>query len=296
MRNVDQTFEPCLRGCTVGDQHLDDCEVEDCPGCQPRRAVLGLLCATCVRHLEDWLSNDVADPDWYTQPADRRREIRSSLAWAVHCVDTAIDRGITGIAYDGDRVGVTKAPPAPVNLARLDVMRDIDDTMSSWLEAWCAHRGLRGPDTYELTYACRYLASWIDELAAWEPVRDMWDEIQQLMSRAHALAPWRQQARRCEGVPCPDCGQPNLVVYDGDDLVTCRCGVTLHRDEYTRWVRVIADEARPKPLSYWASHWGKTYSTLARAALRRQVKPDATDRNGRKLYLRDTLADLLGTA
>ena len=293
----DQTFEPCLRGCTVGDQHLDDCEVEDCPGCQPRRAVRGRLCAHCAHHLEDWLSNDMPEPDWHQQPADQRRPIRASLAYAVQCVDTAIDRGIPGIAYDGDRVGTTKAPPAPVNLARLDVLRDIDDTMSSWLEAWCAHRGLRGPDTYELTYACRYLDSWIDELAAWEPVRDMWDEIRMLMSRAHALAPWRQLVKVCDGVPCPDCGHTRLVVYGGDDLITCRrCGATLHRDEYTRWVRVIADEARPKPLSYWASEVGRTYTALARAALRHHIQPDATDRNGRKLYLRDTLADLLGTA
>lgn len=288
---------PCLRACVHHDQHLEGCDADDCHGCLPRTATLGLLCAGCAYRLEEWLSNDVADADWYAQPAGRRREIRSSLAWAAHCVDDAIDRGIVGIAYDGDRIGYTKEPPAPVNLARVDLLRDLDDTMSSWLEAWCAHRGLRGPDVYELRYACRYLASWLDELASWEPVRDMWDELSLLMSRAHALAPWRQQARACDGVPCPDCGHTRLVVYGGDDLVTCRgCGTTMHRDEYTRWTRIIADEARPKPLSYWANQYGKTYSTLARAALRRQVKPDATDRNGRKLYLRDTLADLLGTA
>ena len=288
---------PCLRGCVHHDQHLEDCDADDCHGCEPRKAVLGRLCARCAYRLEDWLSNDVAEPGWYSQPAGQRREIRSSLAWAAHCVDDAIDRGIVGIAYDGDRIGYTKEPPAPVDLARVDLLRDLDDTMSSWLEAWCSHRGLRGPDVYELRYACRYLASWLEELATWEPVRDMWDELSLLMSRAHALAPWRQQARACDGVPCPDCGQPNLVVYDGDDLVTCRrCGATLHRDEYTRWTRIIADEARPKPLSYWASRYGRNLRALQRAVQRAELEPDDTDRNGRKLYREDTLAACLRIA
>ena len=290
MRNVDQTFEPCLRGCTVSNQHLDDCEVEDCPGCQPRRAVLGRLCARCAHHLEDWLSNDMPEPDWYSKPADQRREIKASLTWAYHCVDDAIDRGIAGIAYDGDQIGFTREPPVPVNLARLDMLRGIDDTVSTWLEAWCEHRGLSGPDFYELAYACRYLTSWIDELAAWEPVRDMWDEISTLMAKAHSLAPWRREARRCDGVPCPDCGRDELVVYGGDDLVTCRwCGGVMHRDEYTRWAGYAADEAKPKPLSYWATHLGIKAEALRKSVNRHAIKPDQTDRNGRKLYFEDTL-------
>lgn len=287
----------CIRGCTTRNQHHDTCSDQACTGCQPRPATLGLLCASCANRLQDWLSNDTAEPGWHDQPAHQRREIRPSLVWAQTCVDQAIDRGIPGIAYDGDRIGASRDVPAPVNLARLDLLRDIDDTMSGWLEAWCAHRGLRGPDRYELAYACRYLESWLDDLTRWEPVRDMWDEISTLMSRAHALAPWRRQARRCHGVPCPDCGDAALVVYDGDNLVTCRrCGAALHRDEYARWTRVIADEARPKPLSYWASELGRSPEGLRKAVNRRRVDPDEIDRNGRKLYFADTLADCLRPA
>ena len=70
----------------------------------------------------------------------------------------------------------------------------------------------------------------------------------------------------------------------------------MHRDEYTRWTRIIADESRPKPLSYWATYYGRNLRALQKAVQRAGLDPDATDRNGRKLYREDTLAEYLQSA
>lgn len=281
------TTATCIRGCTIHGQHTSDC-LGDCDGCQKRPVSHGKLCRTCFERLVDFLSIDT--PKTSQNPSQ-------GLVLARYWVDHCLDRGITGVAYDLDRVGISKTPPTPVNLARLDLIRDIDDTVSSWLDAWCDHRGLTGPDRYELRTACGYLGSWINEIATWEPIADMWDELATLMSRAHALAPWKREAHRCNGVPCPDCGTTELMVYDGDDVVTCRhCSITFHRDEYARWVTVLADQARPKPISYWASQYGRSVDALRRGLRRAGVKPDATDRNGRKLYQQATLDKWLQAA
>lgn len=270
----------CIRGCTTFGQHTSDCS-GGCNGCQKRPVSHQKLCRTCFERLVDFLSTDTPKTS---------QNGAQGLVWARWHVEYCIDRGITAVAYDLDRTAATREPPTPVNLARLDWLRDTDDVVSSWLEAWCAHRGLAGPERYELRTACGYLGSWIDEIADWDPVADMWDELARLMSRAHALAPWRAAARHCQGVPCPDCGRAELVVYDGEDTVTCRhCGTRLHRDEYTRWVAMLADDARPKPLSYWAGELGRSYGSLRMIIQRAGLTPDATDRNGRKLYLPDTL-------
>ena len=301
MRNVDQTFEPCLRGCTIRNHHTDDCDGIDatgqhpCPGCEPRPAEYGLLCRSCSWRLDEWLSNDQPDAEWMAEPdAAKRREIRGSLAMAQWAVQTATRDGLVGVAYDLDKIGVTKEPPAPVNLARLDWLLETDDVVSSWLEAWVQHRGLSGPDVYELESACAYLAQWLDELAAWEPIAELWDELADLMRRGHALAPWRQQVRVCDGVPCPDCGEQALVVYGGDDVVTCySCGGMQSRDSYERWVRLLANEARPKPLSHWVTEYGSTLKALQKRVERAEIPADGQDRNGRKLYYRDSLARIL---
>lgn len=284
----------CARGCVQHGQHNADCADDTCTGCLPRQTIQGALCAACSYHLDEWLSNDKPGPEWLLEPvAANRRDPRSSLAMALWAVQTATSNGPVGIAYDLDRVGHQADPPAPVSLARLDWITDLHATIQSWLQAWCEHRGLTGIDIYSLEAACAYLAQWQDELAAWEPITAMWDELAELMRRGHALAPWRQQARPCDGVPCPDCGHLTLVVYSGDDVVTCRtCRAIVHRDEYTRWVEHLADDARPQPITHWAVQLALPAETLRKRVTRAGLTPDGRDRNGRKLYYRDSLAAL----
>lgn len=281
----------CIRGFHYRNYHAETCpDAETCPGCEPRPAEYGLLCRSCWYRLDEWLSNDKPDEAWLAEPdPSRRREPRSSLAMARWAITSAA-QGVVGVAYDLDKIGASKEPPAPVNLARLDWLLETDDVVSTWLEAWVQHRGLSGPDVYELESACAYLHQWADELARWEPIADLWDEVADLMRRGHALAPWRRQARVCEGVPCPDCGEQALVVYGGDDVVTCyRCGGMQSRDSYSRWVRLLADEARPKPLSYWAGALSMPVNTLRNRVNLAGLQADGLDRNGRKLYFRDSL-------
>ena len=99
---------------------------------------------------------------------------------------------------------------------------------------------------------------------------------------------------------CPRCAYllvaPDESHHIADRVVrhlwTCEaCGTMLHRGEYERWVKQVADESKPKPLSFWANDLGKSLRTLQRAT--EGLKPDATDRNGRKLYVRDTLDEVV---
>src|SRR5206468_895300 len=80
------------------------------------------------------------------------------------------------------------------------------------------------------------------ECSAW--IADAWAELADLTSRAHALVPWRPEVVKL-GAPCPHCHCPALVMYGGDDWVTCQeCGGVLERAMYDHWARVILDEQR----------------------------------------------------
>ena len=59
-----------------------------------------------------------------------------------------------------------------------------------------------------------------------------------LMSRAHALAPWRPRPTRIDGIPCR-CGQ--CALDDMGDRVKCeKCGATYTWEHYQRLVKVLA--------------------------------------------------------
>ena len=278
----------CIRGCVQRGRHIDGCGV-GCVGCNPRPAEHGLLCKSCYYRLSEWLGGDMPEPDWWDRPANRRREIAGSLTWAREAVTIAAGDGLHGIAYDVDRVS-SGDTPAPVNLSRLVLLAEIDDTVGSWLGYWVSERGLRGVDHFELAYACRYLSSWIDQLVEWEPIGDFWDELADLVSRAHAIAPWRRERRSCANVPCVECARTALFVYGGDDFVTCvECGYLLSLDEYERWVRIVADDAKPKPLSFWAHERSQTLRALQKQVQRIGLNHDSIGRSGAKLYYRSTM-------
>ena len=221
----------CIRGCRQGGRHLSDCPGDECVGCQPRPVARegGLLCWPCRRRLTEWLAAG-----------------ENSLAHAEARLVEEIHAPVRATAYDTDRIQSSSedGAPTPLNLARHDALAETRRWCAYWLQEWCHERGLHGPDDHGVKSATSYLHQWVDQLAGWERVGEMWDALAGQMMDAHALAPWRVQMRRCHGVPCPDCQRTSLVVFGGDDYVTCsKCGIALHRDVYAKWVAELAKEA-----------------------------------------------------
>ncbi len=72
----------------------------------------------------------------------------------------------------------------------------------------------------------------------------VWDELADLMSRAHALAPWRPVPTHLDGIPCR-CGE--VALHDHGDEVKCwRCGKSYSREQYKILVKVMARRFEPE--------------------------------------------------
>jgi Zn ribbon nucleic-acid-binding protein len=194
----------CIRGCAIARRHLTDCEHPDdgqCRGC-------------LVRTL---------------------REIPN--VWFL--LQGHLAPGST--ARSGDIICRTKgdAPPAPLNVAVLDLMVQIDHIPDGWARVHAEEHDLQRPSD-----GIEHLATHLASVECSEWIADAWDELTGLVSHAHALVPWRPEAVKL-GAPCPQCHCQALVLYGGDDWVTCQeCGYVINRSLYDHWARVILDEQR----------------------------------------------------
>lgn len=218
---------PCARGCTRRNRHQEACDTDECPGCQPRTAAHGLLCWPCHHRLTEWLANGP-----------------NSLAYAEHWLHANLPRGVSSAGQD---VKIRSLEPdrEPVSLARWDALQLLRGRVQSWLELHCQEHSLHGPDLRTVRTSCAYLTQWIDKLEEAPWIADMWTELAEVMRDAHALAPWRAEVRRCKGVPCPECEQCTLVIYGGDDVVTCSgCHMIYTRQQYDRWTELLVWENR----------------------------------------------------
>jgi hypothetical protein len=190
----------CIRGCAIARRHLTDCEHPDdgqCRGCLPRQADFGALCIACHYRLVRTL-----------------REIPH--VWFLLAGHLA--PGST--ARSGDIICRTKGmPPAPLNLAVLDSWSRSTTSPSVGPASTPRNTTSSAPPTASST-SRTHLAS--VECSEW--IADAWDELTGLVSHAHALVPWRPEAVKL-GAPCPQCHCQALVLYGGDDWVTCQeCG------------------------------------------------------------------------
>ena len=232
----------CARGCTQRNQHHTGCDHgDDCAGCLPRPARFGILCHPCHRRLAEWLG----DPEWRPDPD---REGHQMPGNGLRTAAAMLRESITGGAVRGaGKLAAVKADSgkAPLSMAAYAAHRALEDKLSSWLEAWCEHRGLHGPDQFSVDSACSYLTQWLDQLEAWPPVIDLWTELWDVMVDAHAIAPWRAEVRRCDGIDCPRCSRQELVIFGGMVDVTCGwCGAIYDRTTYDRWAFALAEQVR----------------------------------------------------
>lgn len=246
----------CIRGCVRARQHETDCPDQDaCKGCQPRYADYGLLCYGCHVRLLDWLKN---------------------APWQHYLLGYAAEPNLSQALNDAIRATVFGAP-SPLNVAAASAMTDLTDILSGWVEMLADQNGMRGPIAlmtrngienpqgrqlnprwshyagesvwcdppvrFEVGSACMWLSAQIERLESHPAIGDLWDELGEVMSQAHCLAPWREQAARLKGIACPECHAYTLARFGGDTHVTCtRCNVHLPPERYAIWVRILIEE------------------------------------------------------
>lgn len=101
------------------------------------------------------------------------------------------------------------------------------------------------PVRFEVRSAADFLFAWLDRFEALDIVGDELEAFSELMSRCHALAPWRESATRLPGIPCPSCQRASLFRFGGDADVQCTtpyCREVIPPERYAIWVRMLLDE------------------------------------------------------
>lgn len=187
-----------------------------------------------------------------------------SIAWAYDWL--AADREPRQTAAGMDKVLGSKTPPAALALHVYDLRQDLAGFVARWIGATCLEFDLTGPNWWrrrvetarqrrstgadnpadwranlpqgnrEMTAGQRFLLAWLDRIEGADYAVDLYDEAHDLMVRVASLAPWRARPRRIPGIPCPECDTCALVIYEGDDCVTCQhCQVIITRERYTIW-------------------------------------------------------------
>lgn len=201
--------QACIYGCTQTDVHAAICPCQvtcpehegHCSGCAPRPTHgSSLLCGSCFyRKLRTPLRRVPALVDWLTSRKG----------------------GLKAATYDGDRVQSSKEAPLPFNAGIVDHLA----VMSLILNAWAAKAAEQadpgpGPKTWDAVGSGQWLedhAGWISD-QRWVP--KFIEHLRELESRARQLAPW-QPMRHSLPVPCFRCEQQTLVLFGGEDWVTC---------------------------------------------------------------------------
>lgn len=248
---------PCARGCILRDQHEPTCEDRDrCRGCIPRRASNGLLCFPCHRRLLETL---LAAP------------VQHDMLLAVSGL--AAPRRMRGDA-DLIRGKHTQTPP-PLRLACIDEARYLADLLSEFVERLVDDYRMRGPkqhisnadrhdprrrvaitrgerDGYRWTEppsrfrvdtAAHWLRAQLERLESLDTVADDMEVLLERMAQAHALAPWREEMERMNGIECPRCHAYALAHFGGDEDVTClRCREAIPPERYAIWVRMLTEQ------------------------------------------------------
>lgn len=213
----------CVRGCTRARRHLTDCMEADCSGCEPRTADHGVLCWPCHRRLELMLVDAPVVHDW---------------------LGANMPNGVSAARphQDWERKGGEEGSPAPLKVAVLDHRWLLSDRLSTWTETVCENLHLSGPDTAVIDRTAEFLLQMLPRIEDHWWVLEMFDELAETTSDAHALAPWRPELRRLDGIPCPECHWCALVIYGGDVDATCQeCGTMVPEKWYPIWTQIAVE-------------------------------------------------------
>jgi hypothetical protein len=149
-----------------------------------------------------------------------------------------------------DLVTGTRDPLAPIKVNVLDARDLLAAQLAELVGEMREVHNLTGPTERGIEHDVKFLLTWIGTLEKHEWVKDWWTTLAETMSACHALAPWRASMQRCHGIPCPECEETNLVIYGGDEDVTCQsCRTMIPPDRYGIWIRIIKDEAESRGIA-----------------------------------------------
>ena len=201
--------QACVLGCTNLGEHKPSCPCHtECPqheghctGCAPRPAYDDtLLCGRCFH-----------------------RRLRSPIRQmpTIHAWLGARMGGVKSPGLERDVSGSRDAP-IPLNPAMHDVRELIEQLLCRWADRVATEHEppIRGPDHRDVAACAAYLdahVGWVSK-QAW--VATLIVHVKQLTRMATGLAPWQQAVTKLP-IPCTRCQQPTLVLYGGDDWVTC---------------------------------------------------------------------------
>lgn len=206
-------------------RHLVECEdQESCRGCLPRRTQVGHLCGPCHRRFELMLTDAPTVHRWLTG------NLGSGQGQAPE--DVKISGG-----GDGD--------PAPLKVAIFDARQLLADRLAIWVDHWAEEHNLTTsvPSRHTPEADSAFLLTWLPGICRWDIIGDWWEELADCMREAHALAPWRPTVRRVGSIPCPECGECNLMIFGGETDVTCgSCGTLIPESRFGLWERIVKDE------------------------------------------------------
>lgn len=169
----------------------------------------------------------------------------------------------------------------PVRIACLDTAQELADLLTEWVEWLCdlhdrigpervrtqaeregharlvyrpandyrdhgGYEWVEPPTRFDVATAVRWLRANLEWLERLEAIGDMMEALRTVMGQAHALAPWREQVKRINGIPCPRCHRHTLRQYGGRDTVTCTtawCEEEIPQGRYLIWARQFEEES-----------------------------------------------------
>lgn len=125
-------------------KHLDTCEDEACRGCLPEEATEGQLCYSCHALLKDALNHVPGQ----VQLLRTMHEPSSQQSLTVETKTIHVGPRMSSDAPDYISPvpgGVSFAASEPLRLAALDVVRDLEDILSQWVERLCEDYRINQP-------------------------------------------------------------------------------------------------------------------------------------------------------
>jgi hypothetical protein len=252
-----------VKWCTVAGLHLDyEDHPEDCAGCLPALAEHGLTCHQDSRRLRDHLGErEGIRPHRRECEAPRGQDCECpdpphGLAWAWDHLTAAHPLVASPAPSDGSTGKRAISDPEAERLAAVLALRDeIRDVLGSWAATVAEriggagplgvtvhtnpqHERHVGPDRVIVRNCQTWLLRNIASVEGHESVRELSEELAGLMSRAHALAPWRPAPTHLDGIPCR-CGA--CALHDHGDEVKCwACGLSYTPEHYETLCKVLA--------------------------------------------------------
>ena len=226
----------CIRGCTIPKRHAGCAEPDACPGCLPAPCESGsLLCRVCEAKLGELLGDTHEGLAWIT-------------SWLADNLGQHI-RHVSALGGQGSR------PDAKMDhlVAVATIMSELQVAICEIAEDFAEHHGITPPERSDGHLpALGLLRRWMGTLARWEVVPDLLDELLDLRSQAHAVAPWRElHSPDADGYAA---SQIYLAPPETTDVVCRRFGIPpsrLWKARQRRKIRPVDEDEKPLRWRPW---------------------------------------------